>query len=129
SSGRLLAMPTVVVCDDDVILRNTISGLCEDAGLTVVAETDSGRDAAELVQRFGVDILIVDLSLVDGSGEFAITALANDEGGAIVIVFTAYASEPHRLVNMGASEVIEKPDLERLSTVLERLAENEPLDL
>ncbi len=53
----------MVICDDDTGVRAAISALCADAGLEVVAETDSGGDATEMVRRFGVDVLVLDLSL------------------------------------------------------------------
>lgn len=118
-------MATVVVCDDDPVLRQTVSELCEAAGLTVVAETDHGFDALELVRRFRVDILLLDLALPDGSGERALEALRDVEEPPIVVVFTAYAEDPDRLLRLGAREVIEKPDFPRLENVLNRLAASE----
>lgn len=115
-------MVTVVVCDDDAFLRQNVSQLCEDAGLTVVAETDSGHDAVELVRRFGVDVLLLDLALTDGSGERALEALRDAEAHPVVIVLTAYAEDPDRLARLGAREVIEKPDFTRLEAVLAHLA-------
>jgi CheY-like chemotaxis protein len=115
-------MATVVVCDDDPILRQSVSDLCEEAGLTVVAETDLGFDALELVRRFAVDILLLDLALPDGSGERALEALQAVDNSPVVVVFTAYAEDPDRLIRLGAREVIEKPDFARLQTVLSQLA-------
>lgn len=115
-------MATVVVCDDDAVLRESVSGLCEEAGLTVVAETDRGFDALELVRRFDVDILLLDLALPDGSGERALEALQGVQSSPIVVVFTAYAEDPDRLIRLGAREVIEKPDFARLQSVLALLA-------
>jgi CheY-like chemotaxis protein len=115
-------MATVVVCDDDAVLRQSVSDLCEEAGLTVVAETDHGHDALELVRRFAVDILLLDLALPDGSGERALEALHAVDNSPVVIVFTAYAEDPDRLIRLGAREVIEKPDFARLQTVLSQLA-------
>lgn len=115
-------MVTVVVCDDDAFLRQNVSQLCEDAGLTVVAETDSGHDAVELVNRFGVDVLLLDLALTDGSGERALEALRDADPHPVVVVLTAYAEDPDRLTRLGAREVIEKPDFTRLEAVLAHLA-------
>jgi two-component system chemotaxis response regulator CheY len=111
-------MATVVVCDDDAVVRAAITAVCEDLGLEVVAETDSGLDAAEMVRRFGVDLLVLDLSLSDGSGERTLTALREAGSEAAVLVFSAYASDPSRLIHLGAREVIEKPDFDLLTTVL-----------
>lgn len=111
-------MTTVVVCDDDKVVRAAVSAACVDAGLEVVAETDSGTDAAEMVRRFNVDVLVMDVALSDGSGEHTLATLDADDTSAAVIVFTAYASDPGKLRRLGAREVVEKPDLELLADVL-----------
>jgi CheY-like chemotaxis protein len=109
---------TVVVCDDDKVVRAAVSSACADAGLEVVAETDSGGDAAEMVRRFGVDVLVLDVALSDGSGERTLAALGDGDARAAVIVFTAYAPDPAKLRRLGAREVVEKPDLQLLADVL-----------
>jgi len=114
-------MATVVICDDDTVVRAAISSLCADAGLEVVAETDSGTDAAEMVRRFGVGVLVLDLSLSDGSGEQTLATLEAEGAQVAVIVFTAYASDPARLLRLGAREVVEKPDFEMLGDLLASL--------
>lgn len=114
-------MATVVVCDDDTVARAAISSVCVDAGLDVVAETNSGTDATEMVRRFGVDVLVLDLSLSDGSGERTLAMLESEGSHAAVIVFTAYASDPAKLLRLGAREVVEKPDFELLRDVLASL--------
>ena len=95
-----------------------MSSACADAGLEVVAETDSGADAAEMVRRFDVDVLILDVALADGSGERTLATLDADEASAAIIVFTAYAPDPGKLRRLGARNVVEKPDLELLAEVL-----------
>jgi two-component system, chemotaxis family, chemotaxis protein CheY len=115
-------MARVVVCDDDTLARGAITTVCEEAGLEVVAETDSGGHAAEMVRRFGVDVLVLDLSLNDGSGERTLETLAAQDTTAEVVVFTAYATDTAHLRRIGAREVVEKPDFELLGEVLARLA-------
>jgi CheY-like chemotaxis protein len=111
-------LATVVVCDDDKVARAAVSSACADAGLEVVAETDSGADAAEMVRRFDVDVLVIDVALGDGSGERTLATLEADGASAAVIVFTAYAPDPGKLRRLGARNVVEKPDLELLTDVL-----------
>jgi CheY-like chemotaxis protein len=117
-------MATAVVCDDDAIARSAITVSCEEAGLEVVAETDSGTDASELVRRFDVDVLVLDLSLSDGSGEQTLQHLKEEGREVAVVVFTAFASDPWPLLRMGVHEVIEKPNFELLQQVLHRLSES-----
>lgn len=122
-------MATVVVCDDDSILRGVVSGVCEEAGLHVVAETDRAHDALELVQRFGVDVLVLDLVLADGSSEPLLARLAEREDAPRVVVFTAYTADAARLVRAGASAVVEKPDFAALGRALARAAGGAEIDL
>lgn len=122
-------MATVVVCDDDPVARASISVCCEEAGLEVVAETDRSGDATELVRRFDVDVVVLDLSLSDGSGERMLEELHEARSTVAVVVFTAYASDPWQLLRLGAREVIEKPDFERLQTVLSGIGATVDADL
>jgi CheY-like chemotaxis protein len=115
-------MATAVVCDDDAVARSAITVSCEEAGLEVVAETDSGVDAAELIRRFGVDVLVLDLSLSDGSGERVLERLNADGREVAIVVFTSYASDPWPLMRLGVQEVVAKPDFELLQQVLKRMA-------
>lgn len=114
-------MATAVVCDSDSVLRSSVSGLCEAAGLQVVAETDRGGDALELVRRFAVDVVVIDLSLGDGSGEHWLQAIRDDPLPPSVVVFTAYAHDAAHLVRLGARAVVEKPDLEGPARVLQQV--------
>lgn len=111
-------MATAVVCEDDATLRTVISALCEEAGIEVVAETDTGGDAVELVRRFAIDVLVLDLSLKDSSGASMLRQLHEEGLRPAVIVFTAYADDPVALLGLGARQVIEKPDLQALSDAL-----------
>lgn len=114
-------MPTAVVCDDDGVLRSAVTSICESAGLHVLAETDVGGAAVELVRRFEVDVVVLDRSLPDVSGEHVIESLKADLNSPEIVVFSAYASEPAHLLALGAFDVVEKPDFERLELVLARL--------
>ena len=58
----------VVVVDDDERLRGEIRAALQDAGLTVIAEADNGRDAIDLAAHFKPDVMIMDIvmSNIDG---------------------------------------------------------------
>jgi len=115
-------MASVVICDDDRVTRGAVSALCEGLGMDVVAETDQWIGALELSRRFHVDILVLDLMLADGSAEQTLESLMDDETGPRVVIFSSYARDPERLLRLGATEVIQKPDFEALSATLEHLA-------
>jgi hypothetical protein len=60
--------------------------------------------------------------LADGSAEQTLESLMDDETGPRVVIFSSYARDPERLLRLGATEVIQKPDFEALSATLEHLA-------
>ncbi len=122
-------MVSVVICDDDRVTRGAVSALCEDLGLHVVAETDQWGAALELVRRFSVDILVLDLMLSDGSAEQTLEALREQDRAPDILMFSSYANDPGRLLRLGAREVIEKPDFAELGEALERLLSGTRIDV
>src|SRR5690606_11799553 len=60
--------------------------------------------------------------LRDGPGELRIEALRALDVNPTIVVFTAYAQDADHLVRLGALDVVEKPDFERLTQVLEGVA-------
>lgn len=111
-------MATVVVCDGDAAVRAAVSAACADAGLDLVAETDACADAVELVRRFSVDILVLDLSLADGAGERTLRTLRDESSKVRSVIFTAYAPDPVSLRALGARDVVDNRDYTRLGHVL-----------
>jgi CheY-like chemotaxis protein len=113
-----VAVATVVVCDDNKTVRAAISTACAEAGLDVVAETDSGADAVEMVRRFGVDVVILDHGLADGTGESTVTTLRAEAPKTALIVFSEHVTDPTRLRRQGVRDVVEKPAFDALAAAL-----------
>ena len=111
----------IVVCDDDATLRSVVSRMAEEVGHTVIAETDSARDAVELITRFGAQALVLDLSLPWGSGMDAIYEIRTNEIPCDVVVFTSYADDSPDVRRSGVRAVIEKPDFDALEDALRGL--------
>lgn len=122
------AAPTLraVVCDDDSLIRTVVARVAGQAGVEVVAEAESPEEAVELVQRYGADELILDLSLTGGRGETALDLVRNRGLRCRTIVFSAFADDPDRLMQRGAAAVVLKPDFEGLERVLGEHAATEP---
>jgi CheY-like chemotaxis protein len=116
-------VPNAVICDDDAVLRAVVADLAEGAGLAVVAETDQGGDVLNLVRRFGIDVLVLDLSLGIMSGNQVLAALRDEGLAPLVVVFSAYADDDPELRALGARWVVDKPDLAHLAEVLKEAAE------
>jgi CheY-like chemotaxis protein len=114
-------VPTAVVCDDDEMMRSVVRDLAEQRGLQVLAETDHGMDVVELVRRFGVDVVLLDLVLPDMSGEDVVEQLGQQGLHPTVVVFTAYDTDDERLYQLGVQEIIRKPGLDVLERVVTEL--------
>lgn len=107
-----------VVCDDDPMLRKVIRGVAAHAGVEVVAEADSPSQAIDMVQRYGADELILDLSLLGGRGEEALDLVRQRGLRCRTVVFSAYGTDADSLLAAGAAAVIHKPDFDGLEHVL-----------
>lgn len=111
-----------IVCDDDATVRSIVSNIAEKAGLQVLAETDSGPDAVEMVLRFGAELLILDLALPWGAGFDVVRQIREHEAPAEIVVFTSWAADSPEVRGAAVKRVIEKPDFEELESVLRDLA-------
>jgi two-component system, OmpR family, response regulator len=119
-------MPTpgsVLVVDDDPIVRELICRALQDEGLTPAA-ADNGRTALESAMRVPPSVLVLDVSLpVLGSAAVAagVRELVPD---VPIIVITADGRPAERARALGASAYLSKPfDLDDLvRTVREALA-------
>jgi CheY-like chemotaxis protein len=112
----------VVICDDDAGLRRVLGGLAALEPHELVAETDHAAEAVDLVERFGADLLILDLSLGVGGGMDALDRLRDRDIPCEVVVFTSFAGERDAVLAAGARAVIEKPEFAALETEVERVA-------
>ena len=106
-------MPRVLVIDDDILVRRTISRILEDAGYEVALAEDGAKGVAKF-RSDRPDLVITDLIMPDQEGiETIIEMLREDPAARIVAVsgggrlgsmdFLAVAQK------LGASEILRKP--------------------
>jgi CheY-like chemotaxis protein len=112
----------VIVCDDEPTIRSVVSKLASTAGHTVLAETDSGPSAVEMVLRFQPEVLIMDLALAWGAGTQAIRDLREAGSPVEIVLFTSWAADSPEVRAADVRAVIEKPDVAALEQVLADLA-------
>lgn len=117
----------LLIVEDDVPLRDLVAEHLESAGYTIDAV---GRvdEALAALRLSNYDLLLLDLGLPDGSGDFLLTEVRMMTQGELpVVIFTAREALDERLamLNAGADDFILKPfDLleveARLRAVLRR---------
>ena len=103
-------MARVLIVDDEANLRSTVARTLRSEGFET-AEARDGVEAVSLLQRGGIDAVLLDLQMPRLDGFGVLSALAEEEGAPPVIVLTAHASLDNavKAVRGGAYDFIEKP--------------------
>jgi CheY-like chemotaxis protein len=65
----------VVVCGENPLIRRRLTQVAEEQGCSVLAETAMAFEASEVAERFGADVLILDLSVPLALGKHPIDDL------------------------------------------------------
>ena len=118
-------MIRVVLCDDDQVLRGVVAKLLTDDGYEIVGETDRPEIAVQLVEANQAGILVLDLSVIGAPGETAISQMRARRLTTKTVVFSAFADDPMRLLDMGATAVIPKPEFNALVEAIHHVADQE----
>jgi two-component system response regulator AtoC len=119
-----MAHETILVIDDELLIRRSIARRLQAAGYDVV-EAEDGRTGLARATA-GVDLAIVDYRLPDLDGLAVLTQLKQTQPDAIVILLTAYASVDTAVsaMKLGAYHFANKPfDLEALVVMVEQALE------
>ncbi|OIX90535.1 response regulator [Pantoea sp. Ae16] len=95
-------MAAFIVVDDHPLARIALRLLLEQAGHTVVAETDRGEDATHLVRRFAAEALVMDIDLPGIDGIQAIASLRAEDIHIPVIVVSGKNTEHYAAQSLKA---------------------------
>ncbi|WP_086843643.1 response regulator transcription factor [Amycolatopsis kentuckyensis] len=85
-------MTTVVLADDEVLLRKALAALLPlEGGITVLAEAEDGEQAVAATLRHRPDVLVIDLEMptVDGLG--AVAEIRRVRPEQVVLMLTRHA--------------------------------------
>lgn len=81
---------TVVVVDDEPIIRMDLKAMLGNAGYNVVGEGSDGFDAIELCKELKPDVAILDIKMADLDGLSAAKCINKDYPNTALIMLTAY---------------------------------------
>src|SRR5262245_4144896 len=82
---------TILVVDDEQLLRRTMARRLQTAGYDV-AEAEDGRHAIDRAAAGGIDLVILDYRLPDIDGINVLKQLKQQDPDLLVILLTAYAN-------------------------------------
>jgi len=116
--------PLVLIVEDDLAFRRSVSAYLEDSGFFVL-EADDGVAALEILKQHAPDIIISDLRMPRMSGLELLEALKNHTSTAPVIMISGTADKVllSETTLLGAAAYLTKPisDLATLETVARSL--------
>lgn len=103
-------MKTVVVAEDEALIRMDIVEMLRDAGYRVVAEAENGERAVELAQEHTPDLVLMDVKMPVMDGITAAEKIAQ-ERLAPVVLLTAFSQRElvERARDAGAMAYVVKP--------------------
>ena len=102
---------SVVIADDDAILRLDLRDLLQTMGYRVVGETSNARAAVDLARKLRPDLVIMDVRLPGSMDGIDAVALLAAERIAPVLLLTGFsdADLAHRAAEAGAAGYVLKP--------------------
>ena len=101
---------TVVVAEDEALIRlDTVEAL-EDAGYDVVGQAASGQEAIDLTRELRPDVVVMDVKMPGTDGITAATEIA-EENLAPVVMLTAFSQQNlvEKAADAGAMAYVVKP--------------------
>ncbi|MBX3613871.1 MAG: response regulator [Burkholderiaceae bacterium] len=106
-------MLTVLLVEDDRELRATLREALEVEGYRILAAA-SAADARALMahagRASGIDLVLLDLSLPDGTGETLLAEIRRDRATPVIVVTAQQDEDPKiRLLDAGADDYLVKP--------------------
>lgn len=106
----MLPTPTLLVIDDEMLLRESISAYLEDSGFSVVA-ADGGKEGLRLFQEISPAIVLTDLRMPDVDGLEVLKQVADQSPDTPVIVVSGAGDmrDVVEAMRLGAADYITKP--------------------
>lgn len=84
---------TIIVVDDEPIIRLDLCQMLEELGFAVTAEGADGFDAVELCRQKHPDIVLLDLEMPIFDGMTAAETIIGEGLAGCVVICTAFADE------------------------------------
>ncbi|MCB9675294.1 MAG: sigma-54-dependent Fis family transcriptional regulator [Alphaproteobacteria bacterium] len=120
---------TIVVCDDEELIRWSLTAHLESEGYVAVP-AENGKEAIELVAKHGADLLLTDLKMPVMDGLSAIRELRRTGSTIPVLVLTAHGAVDSAVeaTRLGASGYLQKPfDVREVTLAIEKALETDKL--
>jgi NarL family two-component system response regulator LiaR len=92
----------VIVADDDPLARRMLRDVLQLAGITVIAEAGSGREAVELTAYYTPDVVVMDLIMPGMDGLAAMSEIRRTAPDVRVVILTSSDDDEVGLMTLRA---------------------------
>lgn len=121
--------PSILIVDDDEVMRETLSDVLKRREYEVYS-VGSGVETLSVIRKNIIDLILLDMRLPDGDGLELLKKIKEFDTEILVIIMTAYSDIQTAVSAMksGAYHYINKPfDLEELKLLIEKGLETKSL--
>jgi DNA-binding NarL/FixJ family response regulator len=108
----IIQMTRILLVEDHILVRQSISAFLSSAGLLVVGEAGSGPEAVALAWSLQPDVIVMDIHLPGMSGIEAARQILAQQPQTRLIALTAYNEQAYQraLFEVGAAAFVLKTD-------------------
>ena len=102
-------MTDILIVEDDKELADLLTDFLREEGYTV-SSVDSGERAAQLFERYGARLVLLDINLPDVNG-FAVCSKLREKADTPILIVSARTDKEDKLsgFDLGADDYIDKP--------------------
>lgn len=114
----------ILVCDDSILARKSLSGMLNSFGYTDIVEVSNGQDAVDKCNEITPDIVFLDIVMPVKDGVTATNEIISNNPDINIIIVSSVGTQTHlkEAIKAGAKDFIQKPiDEELLKQVLENI--------
>ena len=126
-----MSKKTVLIVDDEIGIRESLTGIFEDEGYEVLS-APSAEDALATIKERTPDIIFLDVWLPEMDGLDALSKINEMEKGIPIIIISGHANIEIAIkaTRLGAYDFLEKPlSLDKVILVAQRALERKKLEL
>lgn len=117
-------MIRLIVIDDDIDLLDGLCEFLEHNSFNVVGRGSNGKEAVDLYLQMNPDVVLIDLSMPEYDGNYAIEKIREIDSDSKIIMITGYDTSSRNLLLNTLNEILTKPiDFKQLIKTIHNLTE------
>jgi two-component system chemotaxis response regulator CheY len=103
--------PTILVCDDSLLVRKKMRDCLSECGDFNIVEASNGQSSVELFKQNNPDLVFLDIVMPDKNGIEALQEMMAVKKNVKVVMLSSSGTKTHlkEAMEAGASDFIQKP--------------------